>query len=280
MTIVVTVKVTDGIVLAADSAASFFDDAGNAVKIYNNANKVFNLVKGWPIGAMVYGAGGIGTASLETLSKDLRQHLQHRNDPEYGLARDTYTIKEVAEKARKFLFEKQYLPAYPEPPEQFSMGYRVCGYSVGQSLPEVWEFTIRGDKCDEPYEVQSMEEFGIRWAGENEALDRLILGASGTLIEVLVGRGMTEAEAHETNLELIHTVADGLSLPAMPIQDAIDVAEFLVQTASKFARYGMRPETIGGPIEIAAITKHEGFKWVARKHYYSAEYNRETDHDS
>jgi hypothetical protein len=26
------------------------------------------------------------------------------------------------------------------------------------------------------------------------------------------------------------------------------------------------------------ITKHEGFKWVARKHYYPAELNRETNH--
>ena len=52
MTIVVTVKVTDGIALAADSAASFVDAEGRTVKIYNNANKVFNLVKSWPIGAM------------------------------------------------------------------------------------------------------------------------------------------------------------------------------------------------------------------------------------
>lgn len=40
----------------------------------------------------------------------------------------------------------------------------------------------------------------------------------------------------------------------------------------------MRPETIGGAVELAAITKHEGFKWVARKHYYTTEFNRETNH--
>jgi hypothetical protein len=44
MTIVVTAKVTDGIVLAADSAASFFAAGGTPLKIYNNANKIFNLV--------------------------------------------------------------------------------------------------------------------------------------------------------------------------------------------------------------------------------------------
>jgi 20S proteasome alpha/beta subunit len=41
MTIVVTAKVTDGIVLAADSASTF--SGASAVKIYNNANKIFNL---------------------------------------------------------------------------------------------------------------------------------------------------------------------------------------------------------------------------------------------
>ena len=69
-----------------------------------------------------------------------------------------------------------------------------------------------------------------------------------------------------------------MALPAMPIQDTIDVARFLVETAAKFARYGLRPETIGGPTEIAAITKHEGFKWVDRKHYYTSALNQGTDH--
>jgi hypothetical protein len=51
-----------------------------------------------------------------------------------------------------------------------------------------------------------------------------------------------------------------------------------VETSAKFARHGIRAETIGGPTELAAITKHEGFKWVSRKHYYHADLNRETDH--
>ena len=55
------------------------------------------------------------------------------------------------------------------------------------------------------------------------------------------------------------------------------MAKFAVETAAKFARYGMHAETIGGPVEIAAITKHEGFKWVSRKHYYNAELNVEAN---
>lgn len=49
----------------------------------------------------------------------------------------------------------------------------------------------------------------------------------------------------------------------MPIQDAIDLAPYLVETTIGFIRFSVpRPKTGGGPIEIAAITKHEGFQWV------------------
>lgn len=276
MTIVVTMKVTDGIVLAADSAASFFDNNGAPLKIYNNANKIFNLVKVWPIGAMNYGAGSIGRASVETLTKDLRRKFL--SDPNYTLNRNAYTIEEVAIKARRFLFEENYLQAYNPPLANFFLGYRICGYSAGAALPEIWEFLIHGANCDPPYQAQSQNDFGARWAGENEALDRLLLGGSGTLIKVLTDRGMTPQDAQAVYSELINKAGAPLALPAMPIQDAIDVARFLVETAGKFARYGLRPETIGGPTEVAAITKHEGFRWVARKHYYSAELNRETNH--
>ena len=34
---------------------------------------------------------------------------------------------------------------------------------------------------------------------------------------------------------------------------------------------------IRGPIEVAAVTKHEGFKWVKRKHYYDVTLNPPTE---
>jgi hypothetical protein len=58
------------------------------------------------------------------------------------------------------------------------------------------------------------------------------------------------------------------AIPAMPMQDAIDLAEFLVDVAEKYARFAPGAPVVGGPIEIAAITKHEGFKWVKRKFYF------------
>ena len=62
--------------------------------------------------------------------------------------------------------------------------------------------------------------------------------------------------------------------PPMPIQDAIDLAEFLVDLTTRYVRFKPGLPTVGGPIEIAAITKHEGFKWIQRKHYFSTKLNR------
>jgi hypothetical protein len=278
MTIVVTVTVTDGIVMAADSASSFFDGAGHAIKIYNNANKIFNLVKGLPIGAMLYGAGSMGTSSIETLTKGLRRRMSDPNDADYGLDPLNYTIEEVAQKARRFLFEECYPAAFPNPDPDFYMGYRVGGYSVGEPLAEGWEFVIGGAHCAAPHVVQDKGTFGPRWAGQNEALDRLLLGVPGNLVQVLTSHGVSQADADAWYLEVAQGSAAPVTMAAMPIQDAVDVARFLVETASKFARYRMTPETIGGPIEVAAITKYEGFKWISRKHYYNDELNPETNH--
>jgi hypothetical protein len=94
----------------------------------------------------------------------------------------------------------------------------------------------------------------------------------------LVARGYTENQVQDFYLEMITKFRAGFALPAMPvqampIQDAIDVSRFLVELSTKFAQFGLRPATIWGPTEIAAITKHEGFEWIARKHYYGDELN-------
>lgn len=75
-------------------------------------------------------------------------------------------------------------------------------------------------------------------------------------------------------MQVIHNALScNLSHPAMPIQDAIDLAEFLVDTTIRFVRFNTGENSVGGPIEIAAITKHEDFKWVKRKFYYKRELN-------
>ena len=81
MTVVVAVKISDGIVVASDSASSLFGQNQTILNIYNNANKIFNLRKGLPVGAMTSGAGSIGKLSTSTIAKDFRSELIGKPDP-------------------------------------------------------------------------------------------------------------------------------------------------------------------------------------------------------
>ena len=101
-------------------------------------------------------------------------------------------------------------------------------------------------------------------------VSRLVLGYDPMLGQVLVDNLGVPVNQVASVLQIINS---NLQAPiindAMPIMDAIDLATFLVDVAIKFTRFMPGAPTVGGPIEVAAITKHEGFKWIQRKHYYS-----------
>ena len=49
--------------------------------------------------------------------------------------------------------------------------------------------------------------------------------------------------------------------------------KFLADISVNSSRFVPGAQVIGGPIDIAVITKHEGFKWISRKHYYNQNLN-------
>jgi hypothetical protein len=264
VTIIVSVKINDGVVMAADSAGTM-----SSGQIYAHANKITNLCEGLPVGAMSTGAGGIGNESVETLLKDLRRrfagrdpaHLDWRLDPE------RYTMEQLAGRLRTFLFEEKAALC----PEPSNLQLRLCGYSAGRPLAEVWEVSMTGWACPPPRRIMDETSFGVMWDGQYEALNRLILGLGFDVGDALVKHGMPAEEAGRLQEELVRELYATLSVPAMPIQDAIDLARFLVETTIGFVRFAVfLPKSVGGAVEIAAITKHEGFRWVQRKSFYPA----------
>lgn len=265
MTIIVSVKINDGVVMASDSAATFANG-----QIYHHANKIVNLVKGLPIGAMVTGAGGIGNESIGTILKDLRHRFMDVDSP-WFVDRLTYTLESIALRLRELLFDQKSRALGAET----WMQIRICGYSAGRPLPEVWEVFLAGADCAAPTLVQGEQAAGVRWNGEYEVLDRLIIGRPTGFRETLVRNGITPEQAETLDDALISDAGASLFLSAMPTQDAIDLARFLVETTIGFCKFWTtrQPKTVGGPIEIAAITKHEGFRWVQRKLFYPVELN-------
>ena len=59
----------------------------------------------------------------------------------------------------------------------------------------------------------------------------------------------------------------------LPKDELAAMAESLVNLTSFKRRISLDAETVGGPIDVAVISKGDGFIWIKRKHYFSAELN-------
>lgn len=275
MTIAVTIQVADGMVFAADSTSTISDGAGGIINTYDNANKVVNLCKGRPIGIMFWGMGAIGPASMSTLAKDLRRRLSGL-DPDHHdwkLDGDSWSVHQVAEQVKKFFYDEHYQTHYAGGGS--SGGIAIGGYTPGKVLPERYELQIdQAGQCNGPEDEGNGADHALNWRGQTDALTRLVQGFGEDLPDALItGLGLQDAHIDGAMNVLASHLQRSPVHPAMPIQDAVDLADFLVETTKNWVRFQAGAPTVGGPTEIAAITKHEGFNWVRRKLYYSAEMN-------
>jgi hypothetical protein len=274
VTIAIGLKVGDGIVLGADSAWTVGEN------VYFNAEKIINLVKGLPVGAVAYGLGTFGGRSVTRYAKDLRSRLCGA-DPAYAPWRvnpGDYTVAEIAHRVREFFFEELYVREYPAGTSTHSdLGFIIGGYSAGERSGEIWKITIAEGACGPPEMLFGAEQpDGIAWDGQGESLYRLLRGWSPQLVADLVdASGQPAGQV----IQQVDRVASLFSA-VMPIQDAIDLVRYLAEVAAGFVRFSPGLPTVAQPIDLAAITYHEGFRWVQRKHYYEPHLNvapRESD---
>jgi hypothetical protein len=282
VTIAVSLKVNEGVVLAADSASTLIagisDGVAQVANVYYSANKIFNLRKGLPIGAITWGSGSIGPASISALAKDLRERLTGKDGShsDWELNKTSYSVLEVAQRVRSFFYEELYVHAFAEVDVKPDLGFVVAGYSSGSSMADEYRVVISGGEAPEPEPVRDSGDTGVTWSGEPEAITRIVMGHGAEIGTVLKEQlGVPDDQVEPALGILRQHLAAPLVQPAMPFQDAIELAEFLVELTIGFKRFGPGAPTVGGPIEVAAITKHEGFKWVKRKHYYEATFNPE-----
>lgn len=268
MTIAICLKVGDGVVLGADSASTLMSRDG-IENVYFNAEKISNLRKGLPIGAVTYGLGGIGGRSVTHLAKDLRGRLSEGGPWELDAGK--YTVGAVATRVREFFFDELYRTEYPPGADSYPpLGFTIAGYSAGASHPEVWSVNVdeRGT-CPDPILVFGQETSGVvHWNGQPEALNRLLMGVADATLNRLLAAGMTPGDA----LNLL-VAWNPLASPGMPIQDAIDLVQYMADVTVGFVRFSSGAQVVAPPIDLAAVTLHERFRWVKRKLYYSGDLN-------
>lgn len=60
----------------------------------------------------------------------------------------------------------------------------------------------------------------------------------------------------------------------LPVDELADMAEMLVELTSYKRRVSPGSETVGGPVDVAVISRGDGLVWIKRKHYFPAELNQ------
>ena len=63
------------------------------------------------------------------------------------------------------------------------------------------------------------------------------------------------------------------AVSVLPKEDLAQMAEALVSLTSTKRRVTLDAETVGGPVDVAIISKGDGFIWIRHKHYFEADKN-------
>lgn len=245
MTLVVTVYVREGIVMASDSRMSLWVPR-SSTSAFNPTLETFSSIvtesvyKTYPIGDRV-GVSIFGDAALPTgepLTGYLQEFMRRHG-------RDTGTIETLARKLTHEL--RQNAQAY-------YTGFHMAGYDVaaGKETQVVYRLHRRSGPLDQ---ADNLEEVNVAnaslqvvWDGESDVMTRL-------MTPVTPSGGRTGA------VELPHYE---VSFTWFTLQDAIDFAIYAIRVTAETMRFQVRRSTVGGPIDVLVI-RPDGTQWLQRK---------------
>lgn len=227
MTLIVSVIVQDGIVLAGDSFTTLTTQAPQEtpeprpIKAFPHAQKIVPFYGR-------FGIGGWGEASINRKSVALRiRELEHELKVK-GV--DFSTVDEVAETIKENILPLKF---ENDLSEEKAFGFYVVGYA-GRT-PKVLKYHHDEDSgSTDTREV----DFGVYAEGYTEIAN---------CIDVTYGDG------------------EYPPFGLFSLQNAIDYALFVIRTTIEFQEFSSAVSTVGGAIDVAVVTRLEGFRWIQRQ---------------
>lgn len=189
--------------------------------------------------------------------------------------------------------EKDFFPSYFEYNLSLAFDGRlkyfyVKGAEIEKSSAAIASFAqtdmavtlMRGiapDLSDECYKYygESVKEF------KDELITQLTAAnAPQVLIDVVNAVDVdTKAQKFRNGIEdfikLNHTDKLLEAIGYLSKEDLAEIAENMVSMTYLNRRFTSQEETVGGPVDVAVITKGDGFVWIKRKHYFDADINQQ-----
>ena len=257
MSLVVVVNGHDGIVMAADTRLTVRhrNPAGGETSVsFDNATKVLSFGDEHPwVGAVTYGLADIAGRTAHSLIPEFVVGPEDRD----------YSVEEYASLLSTFFMARWQEAGWPLGiPPGGGMYFMVGGYNNDAPYGEVRYFNIPLSPTPTLFDPR----FGIRWGGYRDVVDRIVQGFDQRLINTVQGHlGLTEQQASDLEAELQRQFGYRFPTGSLPLQDCVDLAIFLVRTTISAQALAATERVVGGTIEVATVTQHEGLQWVQGK---------------
>jgi len=270
VSICVALNLSDGVVIAADSATTMTDMSGAITKVFLDSDKLFQL------GNLRIGIATYGVAALEgrTIGSFIREFVLDPANKDIG----TLEIGLIVERLRAFFLqhyrafaEKLYEQPFDEIPanKKGKLGLVVGGFSSGAFQSELWEVVVpdnvteNSSKC-----VFKKGTIGLSWFASAVPINRYLKGFDWKLVnqfeqfckKLVGGRDLTADELQEV-LTLLRENEYLIKVDGMPVQCGIECARFLVEFVLGHYRFAETHPIVGGKAKIGVVAyDHNAFR--------------------
>lgn len=268
MSICVALNLSDGVVMAVDSATTMFSGPGAISKVFLDADKLFRL------GTSKIGVATYGLASMHgrTIGSFVREFAGIRANADLA----TLTLEQTAERLRVFFLDyyRSFLEGihstpFDQIPDNMKglLGLVIGGFSPGSFQSALWEIIIPlHAAANSAARRYAPGAYGLAWFAAAMPINRYIKGLDPemsvkirTLFQTILGRDLTQDELDQFSAILgqheYHINYDGL-----PIQSGIACARFLVDFVIGHYTFAETHPIVGGKAKIGIVTySHDAF---------------------
>jgi hypothetical protein len=269
MSICVAFNLSDGVVIAVDSATTMTDASGAISKVFIDADKLFQL------GNLRIGIATYGVAALEgrTIGSFIREFTLVPSNSDIA----SLSMAEIVERLRAFIFqhykdfaEKLYGMTFDQIPEsqKGALGLVVGGFSSGAFQSELWEIVIPANESENSARcVCQAGAIGVAWFASALPINRYLKGFDWQMVSKLeaffkglLGRDLTQDELQQA-ITILGEAEFHIRTDGMPIQSGIDCARFLVEFVLGHYRFAETHPIVGGKAKIGVVAYgHSAFR--------------------
>ncbi len=304
MTAVVGILNKRGVAIAADSAVTFpnadmtvtLNHKGDKTiiskdKVINSGDKMLRLKDKQPVAIMI-----VGCALLINLPWDIIIRWYRKRTDSSGFP----NFQQYIDHFKEFV-ESDIIPKYIKNNYTFDQVETTelvfAGYGEDEPYPCICQYTVTGVEngklqwLSDDYRVISKERLStIFTSGKSDIIDAIELGIQNkriasfykqfqNLIDDVLHQAMLSPQIDyrairdeikelikESGRKQLHNKLNAIA--EYDLQKMACLAENLIKATELHRKITFQQEEVGGLVDLAVITKHDGFQWLNRKSWY------------